>query len=146
MLQFIDDPDFPYVGKFVANLTLAQLRTIDCGSLRQGDFRKHTSLPIVNRFLTPSILAHQLTYPDTRISTMEEVFDFVQCVDTDRRMLWNIESKIDARYPNRTADVLEFVQRQHEVFEMSGYKHAITVRRLCIFFSRKRVRAEISII
>lgn len=60
---------------------------------------------------------------------MEEVFDFVQCVDSDRRMLWNIESKVDARHTNRTADVLEFVQRQHEVFELSGYKHAITVCR-----------------
>lgn len=33
------DPDFPYVGKFIANLTLAQLRTVDCGSKRQIDFR-----------------------------------------------------------------------------------------------------------
>lgn len=29
-----DDPMFPYVGKYVANLTLAQVKTLDCGSQR----------------------------------------------------------------------------------------------------------------
>lgn len=38
--QFADDPDFPYVGKFIANLTLAQVKTLDCGSLRLIDFRE----------------------------------------------------------------------------------------------------------
>lgn len=82
----------------------------------------------MTHLIFPSIIAHQLTYPGTRISTMAEVFDFVQCVDQDRRILWNIESKIDATHPNRTLDVMEFVRRQHEVFQLSGYKHAITVR------------------
>jgi glycerophosphoryl diester phosphodiesterase len=27
-----NDPDFPYVGKFIVNLTLAQVKTLDCGS------------------------------------------------------------------------------------------------------------------
>ena len=36
--QTPDDPDFPYVGKFIANLTLAQLKTLDCGSLRQDGY------------------------------------------------------------------------------------------------------------
>jgi hypothetical protein len=39
-LQFPNDPDFPYVGKFIANLTLAQIKTLDCGSLRQDEFRE----------------------------------------------------------------------------------------------------------
>lgn len=33
------DPTYPYVGKFIANLTLAQIKTLDCGSKRQSDFR-----------------------------------------------------------------------------------------------------------
>lgn len=32
------DPLFPYVGRNVANLTLAQIKTLDCGSLRLNDF------------------------------------------------------------------------------------------------------------
>ncbi|KAI0757351.1 PLC-like phosphodiesterase [Daedaleopsis nitida] len=105
---FPGDPDFPYVGKYIANLTLAQLRTIDCGSKRQYGY------PM------------QLTYPGTRISTLEEVFDFVKCADPARQIMWNIESKIDAHYPNRTKGVEEFVRKQHAVFEKSGYKEAIT--------------------
>lgn len=37
---FPGDPDWPYVGKYVANLTWAQLQTLDCGSRRVGKFRK----------------------------------------------------------------------------------------------------------
>ena len=70
----------------------------------------------------------QLTYPGTRISTLQEVFDFVSCADPRHEVLWNIESKIDARYPNRTLGVSDFVQRQYEVFSRSPYKDSITVR------------------
>jgi glycerophosphoryl diester phosphodiesterase len=52
--QFFGDPSYPYVSKFIVNLTLAQLRTLDCGSKRQNDF------------------PFQLTYPSTRISTLQE--------------------------------------------------------------------------
>jgi hypothetical protein len=33
-----NDPLYPYVGRNVANLTLAQIKTLDCGSLRLNDF------------------------------------------------------------------------------------------------------------
>ncbi|KII93720.1 hypothetical protein PLICRDRAFT_101113 [Plicaturopsis crispa FD-325 SS-3] len=105
---FPDDPDFPYVGKFVANLTLAQVKTLDCGSKRQDDF------PM------------QLTYPGTPISTLQEVFDFAECADPAHQILWNIESKLDARNPNRTVSVQEFVDRQYEVFKASPYHRSIT--------------------
>ncbi|KAL5534644.1 hypothetical protein ACEPAG_1107 [Sanghuangporus baumii] len=105
---FSGDPDFPYVGKYITNLTFAQLRTLDCGAQRQEDH------PL------------QLTYPGTKISTLQETFDFVTCADPNRQILWNIESKIDPVFPNRTKGVQEFVQRQHELFEKSGYKSSIT--------------------
>ncbi|KAI0823113.1 PLC-like phosphodiesterase [Trametes gibbosa] len=103
-----NDPAFPYVGKYIANLTLAQLRTIDCGSKRQHGY------PM------------QLTYPGTRISTLDEVFDFVECADPQHEVLWNIESKIDARHPNRTLGVADFVGRQHAAFRRSPYRDSIT--------------------
>ena len=58
---------------------------------------------------------------------MQEVFDFVECADPAHQVLWNIESKIDARFPNLTLSVDDFVQKQHAVFERSPYKKAITV-------------------
>jgi hypothetical protein len=46
--QISDDSFFPYVGKFIANLTLAQLKTLDCGSQRQDNFRKLLNCLTVN--------------------------------------------------------------------------------------------------
>lgn len=54
---------YPYVGKWVANLTLAQVQTLDCGSQRLSGF------PL------------QLTAPGIKISTQQEVFDFVKVSD-----------------------------------------------------------------
>ncbi|KAJ7042631.1 PLC-like phosphodiesterase [Mycena alexandri] len=105
---FPNDSAFPYVGKYIANLTLAQVKMLDCGSKRQNNFPQ------------------QLTYPGTRISTLQEVFDFVECADPDHLMLWNIESKIDAANPGRTASVDTFVKNQHAVFAASPYQQTIT--------------------
>lgn len=37
--QVPDDSAYPYVGKFISNLTLAQIKTLDCGSKRQTNYR-----------------------------------------------------------------------------------------------------------
>ncbi|EKM83481.1 hypothetical protein AGABI1DRAFT_66131 [Agaricus bisporus var. burnettii JB137-S8] len=100
---FPNDPDFPYVGKFVANLTLAQIKTLDCGSLRQDEF------PM------------QLTTRGMKISTMEEVFDFVNCVDTKREVSFNVESKVNPRVGGITRNPADFVAAQHAAFVASGY-------------------------
>ncbi|KAF8898437.1 hypothetical protein BD779DRAFT_9370 [Infundibulicybe gibba] len=34
------DPSFPYVGKYIAHPTIAQIKTLDCGSLKLNDFRE----------------------------------------------------------------------------------------------------------
>ncbi|KAE9395931.1 PLC-like phosphodiesterase [Gymnopus androsaceus JB14] len=105
---FKDDPEFPYVGKFVANLTLAQLQTLDCGSKRQINF------PL------------QSVYPGVRISTLKELFSFAECADPDFRILWNIESKVNPVSPNRTRSPEDFVTKQHQIFVNSPYRHSIT--------------------
>lgn len=102
------DPDFPYVGKYIANLTLAQIKTLDCGSKRQQGY------PL------------QLTYPGTRVSTLEEVFQFAECADPAHDILWNIESKINAEHPNRTLGVSDFVEKQSTIFMNSAYAKSIT--------------------
>jgi hypothetical protein len=40
--QVPDDPTYPYVGKFISNLTLAQIKTLDCGSKRQTNYRMYS--------------------------------------------------------------------------------------------------------
>lgn len=80
-------------------------------------------------------VAQQLLYPGARISTLKEVFDFVSCADPTHQMLWNIESKIDADFPNRTAGVQDFVQKQHAIFQSSPYYRSITVSCLHVIFN-----------
>jgi hypothetical protein len=41
--QFPGDPMYPYVGKYITHLTLAQIKTLDCGSQRQNGYRKISS-------------------------------------------------------------------------------------------------------
>jgi len=100
---FEGDPDFPYVGKFIVNLTLAQIKTLDCGSKRIDGF------------------SLQLTYPGMKISTLEELFIFANCADPRHEIRWNIESKINASHPNSTHGVDTFVTKQYAEFAKSSY-------------------------
>lgn len=77
--------------KYIANLTLAQVKTLDCGSLRLNDF------------------PFQLTLPGTKISTLPEMFDFVKCA-TDDEILFNIESKVDGDFRNLTRTPEDFAE------------------------------------
>ena len=49
------------------------------------------------------------------------MFAFLDCADPAHNVWLNIESKIDAQYPNRTASVDEFVEKQHEIFVSTPY-------------------------
>lgn len=77
--------------QYIANLTLAQVKTLDCGSLRLNDF------------------PFQLTLPGTKISTLPEMFDFVKCA-TDDEILFNIESKVDGDFRNLTRTPEDFAE------------------------------------
>merc|ERR1711939_432506 len=92
-----NDPIYPYVGKNVANLTLAQIKTLDCGSLRLQGFPQ------------------QLTYPGHKLATMQEVFDFVECTQTP--VLYNIESKVNPIQTNSTRSPEDFAKLQLKIFE-----------------------------
>ena len=93
------DPQFPYVpGKtYIKNLTLAQVRTLDCGSLAQ-----------------PQFPGQQLS-PGAQMPLLSEVFDLVN----DRRakdVKLNVETKVEAGAPEQTAPREQFVQVvAHEV-------------------------------
>jgi len=98
-----NDSDFPYVGKDIVNLTLAQIKTLNCGSKRLTNF------PL------------QLTYPGSKIPTLREVFEFAECADPELQISWNIESKINPIFPNKTRGVADFVSAQHKEFVDSSY-------------------------
>jgi glycerophosphoryl diester phosphodiesterase len=90
---FPGDPEFPYVPNrtYIKDLTLAQVRTIDCGSLRLAQF------------------PDQELHPGARMPLLSEVFDLVKRYRADDVTL-NIETKVEAGAPEQTAPREQFVQ------------------------------------
>ncbi|WP_339858699.1 amidase family protein [Pseudohongiella acticola] len=85
-----DDPDFPYVGKYIKDLHWDQIRTLDCGSQRA---EPHTD---------------QRTVSGARMVLLSEVFDLVKRYQAYDVML-NIETKVEAGAPHETAPRDQFV-------------------------------------
>ncbi|WP_236866764.1 glycerophosphodiester phosphodiesterase family protein [Brevibacterium daeguense] len=84
-----EDPEFPYVGKYLTDLTLAQVKTVECGYQRLPQF------------------------PDQQVATgpmieLSDVFDVVRHYRANNVML-NIETKVEAGAPEETAPRAEFV-------------------------------------
>jgi glycerophosphoryl diester phosphodiesterase len=82
------DPQFPYVGKLVKDLTAAQLHTLDCGK-RLADFP------------TAEVVA------GNRIATLPEVFALADAYRAPVR--YNIETKVEAAEPEKSAPPQQFV-------------------------------------
>jgi glycerophosphoryl diester phosphodiesterase len=85
------DPEFPYVGKYINTLTLAQVRTLDCG------FQQLPGFP------------EQRVVTGARMPLLSQVFDLVDCYRA-RRVTMNIETKVEAGAPAETAPREQFVQ------------------------------------
>jgi glycerophosphoryl diester phosphodiesterase len=90
---FPGDPEFPYVPgqRFIKDLTLAQVRTIDCGSLRLPQY------------------PDQELAPGARMPLLSEVFALVRKYRAHRVTL-NVETKVEAGAPEQTAPREQFVQ------------------------------------
>lgn len=86
---FTGDPQYPYVGKLVHELTLAQVRTLDCGR-RLDEFPR---AEVVR---------------GNKIATLPEVFALVDSYDADA-VRYNIETKLDAEEAGASAAPQEFV-------------------------------------
>ncbi|MEZ0383491.1 glycerophosphodiester phosphodiesterase family protein [Mycobacterium sp. pW045] len=79
------DPDYPYLGKRVADLTLAQLRTLDCGQ----------PLP---EFPDAEVVRGNV------IATLPEVFALADSYRSDVR--YNIETKVDGGNQRQIVEVI----------------------------------------
>lgn len=88
---FPGDPAYPYVGKYIAELTLDQIRTLDCGSQTKPEHPQ------------------QRPVPGARMALLSEVFDLVEHYHAEQ-VRFNIETKVHASAPEETAPREEFVQ------------------------------------
>jgi glycerophosphoryl diester phosphodiesterase len=85
---FPGDPKYPYVGKAVRDLTMAQIRTLNCG-------KPDTAFPGAD------------VVAGDKIATLPEVFELSDSYHADVR--YNIETKVQADQPNLSAEPQEFV-------------------------------------
>jgi glycerophosphoryl diester phosphodiesterase len=103
------DPEFPYVGKYVRNLTLAQVRTLDCGTLKLAD------------------KPEQEVTPGSRMPLLREVFDLVKRYRADDVKL-NVETKVEAGAPQETAPREQFVQVAAKEIREAGFTRRVTIQ------------------
>jgi glycerophosphoryl diester phosphodiesterase len=85
---FVGDPSYPYVGKLIHDLTLAQIRTLDCGEPN-------------SQFPNAEVVR------GNRIAILPEVFALADSYRAEVR--YNIETKVAADRPGVSADPQEFV-------------------------------------
>ena len=103
------DPEFPYVGKYVNTLTLAQVRTLDCGSQRLAAYPE------------------QELVPGARMPLLEEVFALVDRYRARQTML-NVETKVEAGAPSETAPSEQFVQVVAREVREAGLTRQVTIQ------------------
>lgn len=103
------DPEFPYVGRYVNTLTLAQLRTLDCGSVQKPGYPQ------------------QQTVPGSRMALLSEVFDLVQAYGDDRVRL-NVETKVEAGAPSETAPREQFVRVVADEVRAAGIAEQVSIQ------------------
>lgn len=103
------DPEFPYVGDHVNTLSLAQVKTLDCGSQR--------------------LAAHpeQELHPGERMPTLTQVLDLVNRYDA-REVTLNIETKVEAGAPSETAPREQFVQEVVADVRAAGLVDQVTIQ------------------
>jgi glycerophosphoryl diester phosphodiesterase len=89
---FAGDPTYPYVGKLVHELTLAQIGTLDCGR-QLADFPR---AEVVR---------------GNKIATLPQVFALADSYQAGypAGLRYNIETKVEADQPGRSADPHQFV-------------------------------------
>ncbi len=109
------DPGFPYAGTALHELTLSQVKTLDlgerCPEAMDGDGFVRTQLPV----------------PGTSMPTLAEVFELVGAYGASS-VRFNIETKIDPRFPGRTPGPERFTALVAEVVESYGMTERTTLQ------------------
>ena len=103
------DPEYPYVGKYIKNLTFAQVRQLDCGS---KTLPEHPD---------------QKADPGARMPELREVFDLVRQYRA-RSVKLNIETKVEAGAPEETAPREQFVRVVAAEIKKAGIARQVTIQ------------------
>lgn len=103
------DPQYPYAGKYIKDLTLAQVQTLDCGRLTRPD------------------MPQQQSVPGTHMPRLGQVLDLVRRSHA-RTVDVSVELKVEAASPTETAPSARFVRVAQRVIDRSGIRRQVNVR------------------
>ncbi|MEK0157055.1 glycerophosphodiester phosphodiesterase [Arthrobacter oryzae] len=103
------DPQFPYVGKYVKDLTFAQVRSLDCGTLTLPQF------------------PGQAASPGAHMPTLAEVFALADSYRASR-VKFNIETKVEAGAPEQTAPREQFVDIALREIKAANMQHRVSIQ------------------
>ena len=108
---FAGDPEFPYVPgtRYIKDLTLSQVRTMDCGSQTLPEF--------------PT----QKASPGARMPLLSEVFALVN-ERRARQVTLNVETKVEAGAPEQTAPREQFVQVVAREVQAAGLNDQVSIQ------------------
>ncbi|WUH99558.1 glycerophosphodiester phosphodiesterase family protein [Spirillospora sp. NBC_00431] len=103
------DPMYPYVGKYIKDLTLAQVKTMNCGYQQLPGFPE------------------QEVVHGARMAQLKDVLNLVKRYRAKQVKL-NIETKVEAGAPDQTAPRELFVRRVFEEIRASGIERQVTIQ------------------
>ncbi|MEV0350672.1 glycerophosphodiester phosphodiesterase family protein [Nonomuraea sp. NPDC050680] len=103
------DPLYPYVGKYIKDLTLAQIKTMDCGYQQLPGFPEQEQIK------------------GFRMIELKDVLNLVKSYRA-KQVTLNIETKVEAGAPEQTAPRELFVRRVFEEIHTSGIERQITIQ------------------
>lgn len=109
------DPEFPYVAKFIKNLTLEQIKTLDCGT-------RHPTDPRTDPYMPTLVMA-----PGAHMATLNEVFRLVKR-SGNRDVKLNVETKVEAGAPEETAPREQFVQVVARDIRRAHFLNRVTIQ------------------
>jgi len=104
-----NDPEYPYVGKFINTLTLKQVKQLDCGSLPQANF------------------PGQQPDPGARMPELRDIFALVHRYHAYGVKL-NVETKVEAGAPSETAPREQFVQLVAREIRQANIARQVTIQ------------------
>ncbi|TFC09677.1 glycerophosphodiester phosphodiesterase [Cryobacterium algoritolerans] len=106
---FAGDPAFPYANDRVRNLTLAQIRTMDCGFQQLPGFPNQTAIA------------------GNRIALLQDVFALVNEYDAEKVRL-NVETKVEVAGPDGADEMAALTRAVVGEIEGSGLARRTTVQ------------------
>ncbi|AKT52523.1 glycerophosphodiester phosphodiesterase [Arsenicicoccus sp. oral taxon 190] len=103
------DPMYPYVGKYIKDLTLAQIKSMNCG---------YQQLPGFPR---------QEVIWGNKMAELRDVFAVVRA-HRAKKVMMNIETKVEAGAPEQTMERNLFVRTVYGEIARSGLKKQVTIQ------------------